>query len=75
MPSMEPFYQQVCPFLIRVFIRKNEVFRYFLLSVLVHRNRESEFTSRGDVPRNCEINIHTWYNSLFHRNEIGKMLR
>ncbi|KAK8811663.1 histone deacetylase complex subunit SAP18 [Blastocystis sp. ATCC 50177/Nand II] len=40
--------ETTCPFLIRVFIRKNEDFK------------EREFSVKGDVPRNCEINIHTW---------------
>ena len=38
----------MCPFLIRVFIRKNDNFR------------ETEFGINGSVPRDCEINIHTW---------------
>lgn len=51
---------QVCPFLIRVFIRKNEPFRYIMCYNNALSYRESEFSVKGDVPKECEVNIHTW---------------
>jgi hypothetical protein len=48
-----------CPFLLRVFVKKNQPFRHVFCNLLLTSTREEEFAVRGKEPAG-EHNLHTW---------------